>query len=69
MVGYVGRKLAGHWVKAVAEHFRRDPVGISQGMQKLEARLRRDGPVQGAVKGIEETLTRNRKRKYLITYA
>jgi len=69
VVGYVGRKLAGHRVKAVAEHFHRDPVGISQGMQKLEVRLRRDGTVQGAVKGIEETLTRNRKRKYLITYA
>jgi len=69
VVGYVGRKLAGHRVKAVAEHFHRDPVGISQGMQKLEGRLRRDSPVQEAVKGIEETLTRNRKRKYLITYA
>jgi hypothetical protein len=69
VVGYVGRRLAGHRVKAVAEHFHRDPVGISQGMQKLEVRLRRDGTVQGAVKGIEETLTRNRKRKYLITCA
>jgi hypothetical protein len=63
------RKLAGHRVKAIAEHFHRDPVGISQGMQNLEARLRGDGTVQGAVKGIEETLTRNRERKYLITYA
>jgi hypothetical protein len=34
-------------------------------MQKLEVRLRRDGTVQGAVKGIEETLTRKRKRKEL----
>jgi hypothetical protein len=59
----------GHRVKAVADHFHRDPVGISQGMQKLEVRLRRDGTVQGAVKRIEKTLTRNRKRKYLITYA
>jgi hypothetical protein len=56
-------------VKAVEEYFHRDPVGISQGMQNLEARLRRDGTVQGAVEGIEETLTRNRKRKYVITYA
>jgi hypothetical protein len=69
VVGYMGRKLAGHRVKAIAQHFHRDPVGISQGMQKLEARLRADGTVQGAVKGIEETLTRNRKRKYLLTYA
>jgi len=50
-------------MKVGAEHFHRDPVGISQGMQKLEVRLRRDGSVQGAVKGIEETLTRNQKRK------
>jgi hypothetical protein len=69
VVGYMGRKLAGRRVTAVAEHFRRDPVGISLGIQKLEARLRRDGTVQGAVRGIEETLTRNRKRKYFITYA
>jgi hypothetical protein len=59
VVGYVGRKLAGHRVKAVAEHFHRDPVGLSQKMQKLEVRLRRDVALQGAVKGIEETLTRN----------
>jgi hypothetical protein len=61
--------LAGHRLKAVAEHFHRDPVGISQEMQKLEVRLRKDGTVRGAVKEIEETLKRNRKRKYLITYA
>jgi hypothetical protein len=56
-------------LKAVAEHFHRDPVGISQGMQKLEVRLREDGTLQGAVKRIEETLTRSRKSKYLFTYA
>jgi hypothetical protein len=50
-------------MKAVAEHFHRDPVGISQGMQKLEVRLRRGVALQGAVKEIEETLTRNQKRK------
>lgn len=61
--------MPGHRAKAVAEHFRRDPVGINQGMQKLEVRLRRDGTVQGAVKEIEETLTRKRKREYLIPYA
>jgi hypothetical protein len=62
-------ELAGHRMKAGAEHFHRDPVGISQGMQKLEVRLRRGVALQGAVKEIEETLTRNRKRKYFITYA
>jgi hypothetical protein len=62
-------EAARHRVEAGVEHFHRDPVGISQGMQKLEVRLRRDGTAQGAVKGIEETLTRNGRRKYLITYA
>jgi hypothetical protein len=57
------------FLREYKKRYHRDPVGISQGMQNLEARLRRDGTVQGAVKGIEETLTRNRKRKYLITYA
>ncbi len=69
VVGYVGRKLAGHRVKVVAEHFHRDPVVISQRMQKLEERLREDGTLQGVVKGVEKTLTRDRKRKYLFTYA
>jgi hypothetical protein len=55
-------------VTAVAEHLNQDPVDISQGMQKLEAQLRRDGTLHGAVKEIKETLTRNRKRKYLIIY-
>ena len=69
VVGYVGRRLAGHRVKAVAVHFHRDPVAITQGMQKLEVRLREDRAFQGVVKGIEETLTRGRKKKYLFTYA
>jgi hypothetical protein len=56
-------------VTAVAEYFRRDPIGISQAKAKLEARLREDGSLRGAVKGIEEMLTRNRKRKYLVTNA
>ena len=69
VVGYVGRRLAGHRVKAVAVHFHRDPVAITQGIQKLEVRLREDRAFQGVVKGIEETLTRGRKKKYLFTYA
>jgi hypothetical protein len=56
-------------MKAIAEHFHRDPGGISQGMEKLEVRLREDCTLQGTVKGIEETLARNRKSKYLLTYA
>jgi putative transposase len=68
VVGYVGRRLAGHRVKAVAVHFHRDPVAITQGMQKLEVRLQKDRAFQGVVKGIEETLTRGRKKKYLFTY-
>jgi hypothetical protein len=56
-------------VKAIAKHFHRDPVGISQGIQKLELWLREDDSLQEAVKGIEKTLARNRKSKYLITYA
>ena len=69
VVGYLGRRLAGHRVKVVAEHFHRDPVAITQGMQTLEVRLREDSALRGVVRGIEETLTRDRKRKYLFTYA
>jgi hypothetical protein len=56
-------------VTAVAEYFHWDPAGISQGMKKLEVRLREDSILRAVAKGIEETLTRNRKGKYLLIYA
>ena len=69
VAGYLGRKLGGHQVKAVAEHFSRDPVAISQGMKKLEGRLSGERTLREAIEKIEKALTRKRRAKYLFTCA
>jgi len=69
VVGRMGRKLGGHFVKAVAEHFNRDPVAITQGIKKVEEKLRHENDFQQAIEKIERMLTKKRKKKYLVTYA
>lgn len=69
VVGCMGRKLGGHYVKAVAEHFNRDPVAITQGIKKVEEKLRDESNFQQAIEKIEKVLTKERKKKYLFTYA
>ena len=64
----MGRKLGGHTIRVVAKHFNRDPVAITQGMKKVEAKLREESDFKKAVEKIEKRLTKN-KKKYLITYA
>ena len=61
--------LKGHKVKAVAEHFHRDPVVISQGIKGIEEKLRCDKTFSRIIEGMERSLVRNRDRKYLFTYA
>jgi hypothetical protein len=60
IVGYLARRLARYSLKLVAGHFRRDPVAISQGVGKLEWRLREDENLrnrpQSAVKKEETSL-------------
>jgi len=48
--------------KSVAEHFGRDPVAISQGVGKLESRLREDGNLGSRITELAEKLARGRKR-------
>ena len=69
VVGHIGRKLGGHTIKAVAEHFNRDPVAITQGVNKVEAKLREESDFKEAIEKIEKRLTEKRQKKYLITYA
>ena len=59
VAGYLARKLCDCRVSAVAEHFRRDPAVISQGMGKVERRLREDDTVSRAVTALEKALIRN----------
>ena len=62
VAGYLARRLAGHSLKSVAEHFRRDPVAISQGVGKLESRLREDKNLTRRITELEENLSKGRKR-------
>jgi hypothetical protein len=62
IVGYLARRLSGHSLKSVAEHFGRDPVAISQGVGKLEWRLREDENLRGRINGLTENIAKGRKR-------
>ncbi len=62
IVGYLARRLARHSLRSVAEHFRRDPVVISQGVGKLESRLREEESLRGRIDELAENLAKGRKR-------
>ena len=62
VVGYLAKRLTRHSLKSVAEHFKRDPVAISQGVGKLEAKLREDKKLRGKIDEVTEILGKGRKR-------
>jgi len=62
IVGYLARRLTGYSLKSVAEHFGRDPVAISQGVGKLETRLREDEKLESRITGLAENLAKRKKR-------
>jgi len=62
IVGYLAKCLTGHSLKSVAEHFGRDPVAISQGVGKLESRLREDKKLRGKINELTEKLVERRRR-------
>jgi len=66
VTGYVGRKLGGHQIKAIAAHFHRDPVVISQGIKRLENKLKEEKGFAKTTIRIEKSLIRNSSRKILI---
>jgi putative transposase len=66
IVGYVGRKVGGHQLKGIAEHFHRDPVVISQGIKRLENRLNEGKGIAKTIMSIEKSLTQKSSREILI---
>ena len=66
VVGYIGRKLGGYQIRAVAEHFNRDPVVISQGIRRLESKLIEGKGFAKTMISIEKSLIQNSSRKILI---
>jgi len=55
-------------LKSVAEHFGQDPVAISQGVGKLETRLREDEDLGRRITNLAEKLAKE-KNEYLFSYA
>lgn len=66
MVGYLGRKLGGHKIKVVAQHFNRDPVVIGQGIKGLENKVKDGKGFAKTMISIKKSLIRNSSRKILI---
>jgi len=62
VVGYLAKHLTSYSLKSVAEHFGLDPVAISQGVGKLESRLREDKTLRGKINGVTEKVVEGRKQ-------
>ncbi len=63
IVAYIGGKLAGHQVKTVAEHFKRDPAVISRGITKVEKKRREEEAFDGRLSRAEEAIKKDKNRK------
>ena len=55
VVGYFGK----NWIASRSEHFHRDPVVISQGIKRLEQKLKDEKGLQKSMDRIEKSLKRN----------
>ena len=69
VVAYLARKVSGYSVKDIAQHFRREPMTISQAIIKLEDLIQRDKDLGKTIESIESTLKKKGVKKYLITIA
>jgi len=63
----LGKELRGHSFKEISDHFHRDPVVMSQGIKRLEKKIRDDETIAKAIARLRGALTRNREEKYLFT--
>jgi len=66
IVGYLGRKLGGHQINGIAQHFNRDPVVISQGVKRLENRLAQGKVLAKMMISVETSLIQKSSSKILI---
>jgi putative transposase len=66
---YLGRKLCGYSIVDMARHFERDPVVISQQVEKAERLMLEDGKLAKRIDRVEKELIRGRKKKYFVTNA
>ncbi len=66
VVGHLGKALGGYSFKEISDHFHRDPVVMSQGIRRLEKKIRDDETFAKAIAKLRRALTRNREKKILI---
>lgn len=64
VAAYLARKLRGIRIKSVADHFDRDPVVISQGINRLEKRLLEEREISTAMRRLERELMNNRNKTH-----
>ena len=69
LVAYLGKRISGYMVKEIADHFKRSPVTIGEGITKVEDLLRRDKSFEKALTLMGKNLIKGRKRKYRISGA
>jgi putative transposase len=62
VVGYFGKELASYSFKEISEHFNRDPVLMSQGIKKLEEKIREDKGIAIAITKLREAFTRDKRQ-------
>ncbi len=65
VVANLGRKLAKYRVKELADYFRRDSVVISQGLERVEKKLRESEEFEKELEPLEQNLTRGKRHQYL----
>jgi hypothetical protein len=56
VVAYFGKELGGHCFKEISDHFHRDPVVMSQGIKRLEKKIRDDETITMADPSTEASL-------------
>jgi len=66
VVGLIGRKLGDHTIGAVAGHFKRDSAAMTQGVKKVEAKLREESDFKQVIEKIEKPLIKKREKKCLL---
>lgn len=69
MVAYLSRVISDSRVRDIAQHFQRSSMAMSQGIIKIENRLRKDKRLREMIEGLREDLIKKGKRKYFITIA
>jgi len=65
IVAYLARKMAASLVKDIAQHFRREPMTISEAIIKIEGLMEKDKELAAKIEDMRSNLMKRAKKKYL----